>query len=264
MKTKQFNDNINPSNSQNEEKIALVVTFGVHALLLLLFVFFNVSWHYEPSEWVEMDIIAVKSKPARKTSKQYTPPVQTQPEKKKSNQLQINLPKRKMLEDDNDPIKRSRRDLQMQDEFQVPVREEQKIDRHEIDPLQQNETGIRKETADLSEIQSGEKKLNFEEQDFGKGVTIPFQIEGEVADRSVLHKVIPEYPSGLRKEAVVKLRFSVLPSGVVSNILPVHKGSAELERVAVEAFQQWRFDALPATVEQRVQNGMITFNFVMR
>ncbi|KAA3615955.1 MAG: TonB family protein [Calditrichaeota bacterium] len=250
---------------QKEGKIALITTVFVHIVLLVVFMFLNMGWHYEPSEWIEMDFIAVKSKPARQRSQARPAPSNKAPEIKKQpkRQFNINLPKRKILEEDESLIQKQRRDIVTQDEFSTPVRSTN-VQKQEVDPLQQLDSGSQKQAADLGDIQAGDKNLKFEEQDFGRGVTIPFKIEGEVSDRSVLHKVIPQYPSGLRNEAVVKLRFSVLPSGVVVNIVPVHKGSAELEKAAIAAFQQWRFNALSTQNPQNNQGGMITFRFVLR
>ncbi len=265
MDSSNVNETFAVLDNRKETRLALVGTIFVHAVLLALFFIINIGWHYQPSEWVEMDFIAVKSRPAR--SRPSVAPLvkrnmlqQKKPEKNR----RITLPKRKLFDDEERLIQNKRRDLPGQDEPAAPVRATDNLRRQELDPLRQGEFANEKKAADLGQIQTGEKKTNFTAQDLGKGVTIPFKIEGDVADRSVLYKVIPQYPGGLRSEAVVKLRFSVLPNGVVVNIVPLHKGEASLERAAISAFQQWRFNPLSGQSAQRTQNGMITFRFVLR
>ena len=93
----------------------------------------------------------------------------------------------------------------------------------------------------------------------------PFFIEGEAARRTILVKVIPDYPAGVNKEAVVRIRFSVLPSGLVGKAVLLKKGGeAALEQLTLEAFRQWRFNPLPADVPQVEQEGIITFRWILR
>ena len=121
-----------------------------------------------------------------------------------------------------------------------------------------------KNVAKFENLRVGEKQIQTDALDLGKGVTMPFLIEGEAAERTVVQRVVPEYPGGLAREAVVKISFTVLPSGVVAKAVPVLKGDATLERIALEAFRQWRFNPLPPDAEQREQQGVITFRFVLR
>jgi len=89
----------------------------------------------------------------------------------------------------------------------------------------------------------------------------PFTIEGEAAERRILHQEIPRYPAGLQKEAIVKIRFTVLPDGRMGAMLPVQKGDPTLEEVTIKALRQWRFDPLPAGVVQKEVQGIITFRY---
>ncbi|MBC7185611.1 MAG: TonB family protein [Calditrichaeota bacterium] len=91
-----------------------------------------------------------------------------------------------------------------------------------------------------------------------------FKIEGEAANRQILYKVIPEYPHGLQREAVVRVRFVVLPDGSVGEMVPVLKGDATLESITLQALRQWRFNPLPPGAPQKEVTGIITFRYLLR
>ncbi len=92
----------------------------------------------------------------------------------------------------------------------------------------------------------------------------PFTIEGEAAQRVIVQQVIPVYPEGLQREAVIKFRFSVQPDGRITDIIPMRKGDAVLERITIEALSKWRFNPLPGGVEQKTVQGVITFRYELR
>jgi len=98
----------------------------------------------------------------------------------------------------------------------------------------------------------------------GTAQTQPYTIEGEAADRTVLKKVIPKYPENLQKEAVVKIRFTVLPDGRVGQMIPVQKDDPRLETITMEALRQWRFNPLSQSTEQRSVQGVITFRYELK
>jgi TonB family protein len=96
----------------------------------------------------------------------------------------------------------------------------------------------------------------------GAGKSTGYSIEwAGVGSRKLLSGRIPIYPDGTDKEMPVVLRFSVLPDGSVSTIIPVRRSDEILEREAISALRTWRFDALPSQFEQVAQSGIITFNF---
>ncbi|MBI5022484.1 MAG: energy transducer TonB [Ignavibacteriales bacterium] len=95
----------------------------------------------------------------------------------------------------------------------------------------------------------------------GQGYSIDW---GGNGSRRLLSGRLPKYPSGTDKEMPVRLEFSVLSDGTVSNVVPVMKSDELLERAAIAALQTWRFDPLPSQIEQKVQVGKITFKFVLQ
>lgn len=81
---------------------------------------------------------------------------------------------------------------------------------------------------------------------------------GGGGNRIVLYKVLPKYPPGYNVSAQIKIRFTVSPDGIVSSMIPLQKGDPVLERVAMEALRQWRFNRLK---ENKEMYGIITFTF---
>lgn len=93
----------------------------------------------------------------------------------------------------------------------------------------------------------------------GSGKGLGFDIEwGGGGNRIVLSRVLPQYPRGHNVSGRVRLRFTVLPDGTVGSILPIQRSDPLLERAAIEALRQWRFNPLSTSVEMI---GIITFTF---
>lgn len=245
-----------------EPFIAWMTALGSHLVLLVLFAFYQIGWEYVVPEWIEMEVLSVKravSQPAAvetaaaaASSQPITP------------QRVINLPKRRMLEDEPPTLREQNRpEIKSAEETTAKSLEAKyaagRVELETAAPPPQTKSSV-----DLQAVPSGQRAEQATLEDLGRGITVPYQIEGEAANRVVLQKVIPEYPSGLRREALVRISFVVLPSGVVARTIPILKGDAVLERVAIDAFRQWRFNALPEDVAQKEQQGIITFRFVLR
>lgn len=92
-------------------------------------------------------------------------------------------------------------------------------------------------------------------------------IEGPLKGRRVVHYEIPKFPSWLQAqgvlEAVVRIRFTVSPSGDVleETRLVQTSGYGDLDRLAIDSLSHWRFQAI--SEESGNQWGIITFRFVM-
>ncbi|RMD92207.1 MAG: hypothetical protein D6814_17240, partial [Calditrichaeota bacterium] len=221
----------NPAQDRKPQLIGWAVAIVLHALLLLGFAFLNFGWRYDIPEWVEMEFMSVNPrgvKPAgAMPQKSLTPPA---PKKNQARKL-INLPERRMLEDELPKLKAENKPELFPEENPVEVLKQNfSQDRPELD-LPRTVAGKQgKEVARAENLHMGDKQVQTPAPDLGKGVAVPFLIEGEAAERTVLHRVIPEYPSNLSREAVVKISFVVLPSGVVVRAVPILKGDAVLER----------------------------------
>ena len=244
--------------------IGLGSTLMIHLLLLLLFAFLRVGWQYDIPEWVEMEFLSLNPQPARATEAP-PPPAPMLKEPQTPEARTIRLPRRRMLEEETPRLPLERKQIYEEAEPATDlIRREYRSEQERPEmPLPRRDRG-KKTAAEGHDLKTGIKPVEPQPADLGKGVSIPFIIEGEAAERTVVHRVIPQYPAGLAREAVVKIGFVVLPSGVVANAVPILKGDAELEKIALEAFRQWRFNPLPPEAEQKEQRGVITFRFVLK
>lgn len=96
------------------------------------------------------------------------------------------------------------------------------------------------------------------EGDGGFGFELDFGGRGV---RRIYSYNLPEYPEGVAKEIDVKLRFTILPDGTVSKIIPLIKADAKLEFTAINSLKQWRFEPLPTNAKQVEQIVVITFPY---
>jgi TonB family protein len=69
------------------------------------------------------------------------------------------------------------------------------------------------------------------------------------------------YPAGLNSEGVVQLRFTVLPNGMITNIVPVKRADAALVRAAISGLQRAKARPLPSDAPQVAQVATIPFSF---
>ncbi len=90
----------------------------------------------------------------------------------------------------------------------------------------------------------------------------PFQLdwEGDV-NRAPLVQPMPNFSS--HTDAVISVRFEVLPDGTVGRLQPIIKGDPEQEREVLRTLRSWRFSRLPANMPQESQFGVVTFRFLM-
>lgn len=89
-----------------------------------------------------------------------------------------------------------------------------------------------------------------------KGSFSQYKLDGDVINRTIVKKVLPDFPKEVMKNGTVTLHFSVVENGSVQNILITRKSEPEFEKVSIEALRQWIFNR-----SDRVHTGQITFNF---
>ncbi|MDP8220371.1 MAG: TonB family protein [Candidatus Stygibacter frigidus] len=101
------------------------------------------------------------------------------------------------------------------------------------------------------------KRIAAEDSDSGG-----YTLSGEIINRTILNKIIPEYPEGLQQNSEVQIQFEVTPEGKVNdNIVIIKKGGAQLDQVSLEALKQWRFNPVSG---EFVQTGVITFTYKLK
>jgi len=86
-----------------------------------------------------------------------------------------------------------------------------------------------------------------------------FILEGEVINRTVLNRVLPEFPENIMRNATVVILFSVAENGSVQNISFSRRSEPEFERASENALRQWTFNRA-----DRTHTGQITFNFILK
>lgn len=84
---------------------------------------------------------------------------------------------------------------------------------------------------------------------------------GGGGNRVVISKRIPTFPPGVHTSAQIKIRFTVRADGTISSMVPLQKADPRLEKAAMDALRQWRFNPLKEDVEMV---GIIPFTFKLR
>jgi len=92
----------------------------------------------------------------------------------------------------------------------------------------------------------------------GFGFELDFGGRGK---RRIYSYFLPAYPEGVSKEIDLRLRFTILPDGTVSKIVPLIKADARLESSAINSLRQWRFEPIPTNMKQMEQTVVITFPY---
>ncbi|HPI72043.1 MAG TPA: hypothetical protein PK843_14555 [bacterium] len=276
----------------DEQRRPFLISIGLHALFFLLALFWQIGFNFKPAEFVEVRLsggaigvpqpIAVQEQRPSASSRsseavrldkplvrQPTPPARTtvQPSAKISQPAThpVVPPKRRMLEDE-EPQLTNRAEGKLTPEL-AAVDPNAKLDaapaasQPGLSAASSSATSVYDREPGLSAA-SGNRTNGSENAPIGGGQ--PFAIEGDAAQRTILHQVIPEYPSGLQKEEVLKIRFTLLADGRIGLMIPMRKGDPTLEKITLDALRQWRFNALPASAEQKSVTGIITFRYELQ
>ncbi len=85
-------------------------------------------------------------------------------------------------------------------------------------------------------------------------------IKGPLLTRKILRRPSPPVVK-VKVEAEVELTVYVLPNGMVDRVIPVVKGDADLERIAIQYLRQWRFAPLSRDQPQVEQWGSVPIKF---
>ena len=179
----------------------------------------------------------------------------------------IEIPKRRMIEIEEPAISVSEQErmarkrlTREEDEKRMPISEKKRL------YLRKQET-----VPTMGEKKHFSRKMDIgiapgigrETTQVGADVEAAFTIEGEVRNREILSKVLPD-PTEVHREAVIRIWFTVRPDGMVGATKPLRKGDTHLENLALAALKQWRFHALNPEQEQVIQTGEITFTYTLK
>jgi protein TonB len=267
--------------SDIQKTLALSVAF--HILLVIILLLIGTGFDFDNREFAEVAFIASsrppRSKPVARTPSPPPAPKETQPktseetpaskpeETMPTKRTPVQLPKRRMLEQEEpEPLPRETEKMAPSTVGPGTVAKRDALDEGQYEGRDIAGHGPgEKVSAGTSPIPQGGKEMAPSGNIGGPTSAQPFYIEGDAAQRTIRNKVIPEYPTGLQKEAIVKIRFTVLPDGRVGKMIPMLKGGdATLEQITMNALRQWRFNPLSPSVPQVNVQGIITFNYVLR
>ncbi len=249
-------------------RTAIAVSISLHLIFLLLFFLIKFNLIPKVPEFTEITFVSGENRlfaapaPISATSS----PATTANQSSETSAI-VKLPDRKMLEPEQPQLKVVDQSKQIPDEKAQTIPEiEPANDRKDVtESLLKTPTNDEKISANPTEgISIDEKPLpstSLATESIGQ---TPFQIEGQAASRTVVFKVIPEYPEDRQAQATIKISFTVLPNGLVGEIIPVIKSDAVLEKITLDALRQWRFNPLPADAPQRVERGVITFRYLLK
>ena len=86
-------------------------------------------------------------------------------------------------------------------------------------------------------------------------------IEGPAKGRSVAYRPRPPQ-ANISIDVELRFKFWVLPDGAIGEVIPVKRGNAKLEQLAMAYLKQWRFEPLPANAPQVKVWGTIPIKFI--
>jgi len=92
----------------------------------------------------------------------------------------------------------------------------------------------------------------------------PYEISWEGVVRDILYDPLPQYPEGIDKEALIRIKITVLPNGTIGDLIPLQKADATLESVTMKTLKLWRLSPLKPTDPQMNQTAVISFRFVLQ
>ena len=256
----------------------LILSIVLHLLVALLLMLGHIRLDFDRPEFTEINFISgeepVSRAPApaeetqepeprvRRQQEQEppeSPPVQEEVE---TGAVPVELPKRRMMEE-TEP--------ELAEQTTGKLTENRRTEQRRITPTQSegDRVGERdRQRTSGEKLSASPQKLPLQERgalptsEVGEPARAqPFTIEGEAANREIAQKVIPDYPENLQQEAVIKIRFTVLPDGRVGQMIPVQKDYPALEELTLEALEKWRFNPLPPGAKQQPVQGTITFRY---
>ena len=261
---------------EDEKVVSVASTLILHGLLLLLLLWITVDFNPRVSEFVEVafsgGFAGISETPASRTSPTASPTLKRSAVTAGNEQTPVSLPLRRQSELPEETIRQSispEKDKRLQTGVQ-----ERLIAPQAIPPTTANTTT----PATPFPLHKQEKPMPrglFQKSESApptpgnaevtREVTRNFEInwEGEI-QREIYQMRLPEFPPDVQREAVIKIKFTVLPDGTIGSAILLQKGETRLENLTLEAFKTWRFNALPPSVAQVPQTGIITFRFKLK
>ncbi len=257
---------------QDEKIVSVTGTLLFHLLLFLLFLLIQVDFRPVMEEFAELTISGGFQAPVlRRPTEPAMAQAENPPEQEAplpSTPEKIELPEHRQLDlNEEEIIEKVQPELEKRFARGGMVKKSPNV----LPPLAKGKETTAPFTRREKAMESGLFKKQLDEKLFSG--TQRFQIdsnrefeidwEGEI-QREIYQKTLPAFPPDVQREATIKIKFTVLPNGLVGSAVLLQKGDTKLENLTLEAFKTWRFNPLPSYVEQVPQSGIITFHFKLK
>ena len=225
---------------RNINRFSYSASIGFHIILFLILLLVNVSFEYQPKDYVELSFGITGG-----TGSSGTEGVAFDDRLEKAE-----LQKQETTKDKNLEVK------------EVELPKAKNTDVSDVSPAKKDKE-VKKETTTQTEERTsnnppGDKKGNLNQGtgDFG------FHFEGGgLGTRKIYSYVIPTYPEGVNKEIDIRLKFTIKPDGTVGSIFLLTKADTRLENAAINSLWQWRFEELSPNQAQVDQTAIIVFPY---
>jgi len=236
--------NIEKDMIMSDKKISsasFTISILLHVLVLILFMLLNLSFDYEPSDYVEVTFgvstetgsSGSEGNQIEKVEEIAKPEEKTVTEEKNKEVKEVDLPIAVNTSEEN-IIKPAEKNTE------VSVESKTENVKPEISNVASTGKGNEAE---------GEGSFGFDIDWGGKGM------------RKIYSYNLPQYPSGVKKDIDIKLQFTILPDGTIGTIIPKIKADTKLENSAINSLRQWRFEALSSSQKQVEQTAVIIFPY---
>ena len=256
---------------------SVLLSVAFHVVLLVLFLLMHSGLDLPDTEFAEIGFVSASSTRAYRPATQKAAPAKAQPAaqmqesapppapKIEAKAPPVNIPKRRMLEDEQPQLtKRTPGKLSPTVDVAKPTPREDVYDAESMRKLMAERSASGKDFASPGGESPDGRDAATPTGEPAAASGMPYTIEGDAAKRSIVNQVLPEYPPGLQNEAVVKIRFWVLPDGRIGNMLPLRKGDPVLDQLTIRAMRQWRFNAISNDAEKKNAEGVITFVYKLK
>lgn len=265
----------------NEDRFALMISGGVHVVLVLFFLLYSFSteMNMRPS-FIEVEFGEFKSGAPAEFAEQENEEVATRPDPSEVEPENPEPEEPEPVEQQKTTTQETTKPVDVPDQTEkVKEKELETPETDKVDPQKKKTAEEQKKVTippvtEEAEVQQEGAKVSGDEQgstgemdaDQGTGnqteKSSPYELswEGNI-ERAPMIQPLPDNIAGT--EATITIRFEVKPNGTLGRIIPLKKMNPELEREVMRTLQNWRFSRLPSGVPQQSQWGTITFRFVL-
>lgn len=269
-------------NIKDEDRFGLGVTFGAHLILLMLaWLLYTQPQAQDRTAFIDITLGEFSDGTMAEFSREENPEVATSPDPSEIETEEPTPEETEVVEEVQPEAEEPTKDVDLAEQEEEIVEEEvvttpetevvdpevltEDVEEQEEEmaeqPRQEDEveTEGERESGDIRGIR-GRAADQGTSTDTDRSSPFDLQWEGDI-NRSPVSQPLPSYIVDV--EAVITVRFQVMPDGTVGRMQPLMRMNPELEREVFSTLRRWRFSRLPSGVPQEPQYGTVTFRFVL-